>query len=53
MQAVNLTYDVVEKVLTDVFEMFPDELVHLGYDEINFGACTIPFPFLCVFSSRG
>ena len=34
--AVNLTYTVVEKAFNDVAAMFGDELIHAGYDEINF-----------------
>ena len=32
----NLTYTVVEKAFNDVAAMFGDELIHAGYDEINF-----------------
>lgn len=30
----NITYQVVEDVLTEVSELFPDEYIHIGGDEV-------------------
>ena len=32
---VNLTFDVMGKVMDDMLDMFQDTVVHLGYDEVN------------------
>jgi len=35
--SLNKTYDVVQGVMNDIVNLFPDDMVHLGGDEVSFG----------------